>query len=82
MQQEERPSSLQETRIFGRTLAQLAVQLTALALLLVLVFQNTNRVEIDFIFWTINTRLIWALLASAGLGFLIGVFRLRYRRIR
>lgn len=71
-----------EDRILGRTIPQLAVQITALVLLIVFVFQNTNKVEIDFIFWTINTRLIWALIAAAGLGFLVGVFRLRYRRIR
>ncbi len=72
----------EETRILGRTWPQLAVQVGALVLLVVFVLQNTNRVEIDFIFWTINTRLIWALLVAAALGFLVGVFRLRYRRIR
>ena len=61
---------------------RLVVVAVALILLLVFIVQNSGVVEIQFIFGSLTTRLVWALLLAAGLGFLIGLLlpRMRARR--
>jgi uncharacterized integral membrane protein len=46
----------------------------------VFVFQNTQKVEVKFIFSTTNTPLIFALLLAVLLGFIIGLALPRFRR--
>jgi uncharacterized integral membrane protein len=46
----------------------------------VFVFQNTQKVEVKFIFSTTNTPLIFALLFAGLLGFIIGLALPRFRR--
>jgi uncharacterized integral membrane protein len=59
-----------------------AIAIVVLVVLLVFVFQNAGEVEIQFIFGSLQTRLVWALLLAAGLGFVLGWLlpRLRQRR--
>lgn len=63
--------------VLGRTIPQLVAQAVAAILLIVFILQNLDKVEVDFIFWTVTSRLAWALLAAAGLGFAVGFFRFR-----
>ncbi|MFN3651175.1 MAG: LapA family protein [Armatimonadota bacterium] len=63
---------LKERRILGRTIPQLVTQGAAVALLATFIFQNQERVAVRFLVWEIGGALVWALTASAGLGFLIG----------
>jgi uncharacterized integral membrane protein len=41
-------------------------------LLAVFILLNQQAVRINFLLWQVNTSLVWALMASSGLGFLIG----------
>jgi uncharacterized integral membrane protein len=55
--------------------------LVAIVLLLIFIFQNSQEVEIDFLFFTsLTTPLILALVFSALLGALIGWLAPRVRR--
>lgn len=78
------PDEPSETVFLGRTKSQLIVQGAAALILLIFVLQNLDEVEVDFLFWTVDSRLAWALLLSAALGFLVGIFRLKihFRRRR
>ncbi len=51
---------------------RLAVAAVALVILVVFIIQNSQVVEIQFIFGSLETRLVWALLLAAALGFLLG----------
>ena len=58
-----------------------------LVVLIALVIANTRQVKIGWVFGTSHASLIWIMLASAVLGWLLGiltsvVFRLRTRRRR
>jgi uncharacterized integral membrane protein len=52
----------------------------AVILLLILVLQNLQKVEVDFLFITTETPLIFALLIAGALGALIGWATPRVRR--
>jgi uncharacterized integral membrane protein len=55
---------------------------TAVILLLILVLQNLQQVEVDFLFINTETPLIFALLIAGALGALIGWATPRVRRDR
>jgi uncharacterized integral membrane protein len=57
-------------------LALVAIYVVALAL------ANTDEVSLDFVFFTANTRLIWLVLLSVGLGVLLALFGPRLWRAR
>lgn len=50
----------------------------AIVLLLILVFQNAQTVSLGVLFWSIQGRLVWMLLAVAALGFLAGLVMPHY----
>jgi uncharacterized integral membrane protein len=56
--------------------------LVALIILVVFVVQNSQEVEVDFLFTTTETPLIFALLIAGGLGAAIGWLAPRVRRSR
>ncbi len=62
-----------------RTWFRIAGAVVAAVLLTIFIVQNSSTVEIDFVFGTVETRLVWALLLSAGLGLLIGILVPRLR---
>lgn len=72
-------SSQRFDRISPSTWIRIAIAVVAAILLAIFIVQNSSTVEIDFIFGTVETRLVWALLLSAGLGLLIGVLAPRLR---
>ena len=51
-------------------------------LALIFIFQNSQKVQVDFIFATTNTPLIFALLVATLLGIVIGWLAPRLRRHR
>jgi uncharacterized integral membrane protein len=56
--------------------------LVALVVLIVFVIQNAQEVEVDFLFTTTETPLIFALAIAGALGALIGWLAPRVRRHR
>jgi uncharacterized integral membrane protein len=56
--------------------------LVALVVLIVFVIQNAQEVEVDFLFTTTETPLIFALAIAGALGALIGWLTPRVRRHR
>lgn len=77
-------------RRHGHRTALYAAAFTLAALLVVLialVIANTRRVELSWVFGSGTTSLVWIIVATALLGWLLGivtsiVFRLRTRRRR
>jgi uncharacterized integral membrane protein len=55
---------------------------TAVVVLFILVAQNAQSVELNFLFASVHTPLIFALLIAAGLGALVGWLVPRVRRPR
>jgi uncharacterized integral membrane protein len=55
---------------------------TAVVLLFILIAQNAQSVELNFLFASVHTPLIFALLIAAGLGALVGWLVPRVRRPR
>ncbi len=76
-----RPAS-QAPGTFDRIKA--AAGIIAVVLLLLFFVQNLQDVKVNFLFFTMHTRLLWALLVSAAFGaigtFLVGVLRGRSDR--
>jgi uncharacterized integral membrane protein len=75
------PAPPKEPRKGWRPPLRLVVLGIAAAVLLVFMLQNLAEVTIIFLFWTMRINLIWALLTASGLGFLIGFFARRRRRV-
>jgi len=48
----------------------------------IFIIQNSQEVEVDFIFTTTETPLVFALLFAVVLGFIIGLALPRFRRPR
>lgn len=60
-----------------------AIWAVILVALIVFIFQNWTKVRFEFLFWSFNTQLSWALLLATIFGMLIGVvvpFAIRRRR--
>lgn len=53
--------------------ARLIASLIGLALLLVFLLSNLQSVEVNFLWLSWDTDMIWALLAAAGVGIAIGL---------
>lgn len=58
---------------------RLAIAALALVVVVILVFQNAQTVSFEVLFWDIESRLIWMLLAVAALGFIAGLVLPRFR---
>lgn len=56
-----------------RYLVRVALGIALLALLVIFIGQNTLRVRVHFIFFTVTTNLVWALFVSGVLGLVIGL---------
>ena len=52
---------------------KIGLLLFAIAYSIAFVAQNTDRIKIDFVFWTANVRLIWEILLLLALGLVGGV---------
>ena len=68
------------TREGRRRGASFWVTVIAVIVAALFVFQNTQKVEVKFVFSTTTTPLIFALLFAALLGFIIGLAAPRFRR--
>jgi uncharacterized integral membrane protein len=53
-------------------IAKLLVALFLVVVFVVFIVQNSKRVPIDFVFFTLQARLIWIMLACAILGGVVG----------
>lgn len=53
--------------------ARVILSLIGLGFLLLFLLQNLQDVEVNFLWLTWNTSMIWALLAAAGTGIVIGL---------
>lgn len=51
-----------------------------LVVLIVFIVANATTVKIEFVIADVRTRIAWALLLSALLGFLLGALMMRLRR--
>ena len=60
--------------------ARFYITIVVLVLGAIFVLQNTQKVEVKFIFSTTNIPLIFALLLTGVLGFVIGLALPRFRR--
>ncbi len=65
----------------ARTILRLVGGGVAVLLLVLFVVQNDARVRLQFLAWDTTTRLAWALLLAAALGFLIGLVAPRLWRL-
>ena len=71
------------TRLYAGAFASVAL----IAILVVLITKNTGAVKLDWAFGSTHASLVWIILASAVLGWLLGIataigFRYRTRRRR
>ena len=83
---QESPSDSTTPPAQGRRLGGGAIaSLSGLGLLVIFMIQNTDRVRLDFLFWTFNWPLWLLIVASALLGALVwfglGVMRRHRRRM-
>ena len=95
MTEQERPTAVEETRFRrgvrhghrgGMYLAVVVVIATVVYLILLIV-QNSRHVEVDYVFGSSQTRLIWLIVITAIVGWLWGLataylIRRRTRRRR
>jgi len=58
---------------------RLLIAAVAIVAVAILVFQNSQTVSFEVLFWRIESRLIWMLLAVAALGFVAGLVLPRFR---
>lgn len=80
MDQTREPIRPRQRGISWPAVLQFALRLVPAALLLAFIVRNRTEITIDFLFGTVYTSLIWALLIAAGLGFVLGVLVRRERR--
>ena len=57
-----------------------AMRIVPALLLLGFILLNRDTVAIRFLLWEVRTSLIWALVTSAVLGFVLGYFARRMRK--
>ncbi len=57
-----------------------ALRIVPALLLLGFILLNRHAVSINFLLWQVHTSLIWAMITTAGLGFVIGYFTHRARK--
>lgn len=63
-----------------RAIAKIAVGLVLLVLFIIFVIQNARPVQVDFVFFSAQIRLIWVFLACALIGALVTWLVGRQRR--
>lgn len=64
-----------------RTIKWIAL-LTVVVIAIVFVFKNDQKVDLDYIFGTVDIPLIWGLLAALLMGFIAGWLTGSFRRGR
>ena len=72
-------------RLGSRQLLFGAIALAAVVYFILLVVQNRRQVKVDYVFGSGHHRLIWLIVVSGFLGWLLGLatsFLLRRRRVR
>jgi uncharacterized integral membrane protein len=67
----EDPEEQRQQRDTARTIKSVALLAVAVIALL-FVIMNDNKVEVSFVFTTVDVPLVWALLAALALGFVGG----------
>jgi uncharacterized integral membrane protein len=81
MTEAERPTPEEETRFrrgvrhthrLGLYVA-LAVAFATVVFLILLIVQNSRHVKVDYVFGTSHTRLIWLIVVTGFLGWLLGL---------
>ena len=89
MTEAERPipddEARRQRRIGAGQALLLAIALAAVVYFILLIIQNRRRVPVDYVFGTAHARLIWLIVVSGFLGWLLGLatsFLLRRRRLR
>ena len=65
----------------------LVVAIAAIVFLILLIARNTRQVKLDYVFGTSHARLVWLIIVSGFLGWLVGIVtsflvRRRLRRER
>jgi uncharacterized integral membrane protein len=88
----ERPQSVEETRLRrglryghrGGLYVALAIGIAAIVFLILLVARNTREVKVDYVVDSTRTRLIWLVIISAIVGWVLGIITslLIHRRTR
>jgi uncharacterized integral membrane protein len=53
--------------------ASLVVAIATIVVLILLIAQNTRRVQVDYVFGSSQTRLIWLVIVSAITGWVLGI---------
>jgi uncharacterized integral membrane protein len=66
--EEDRPSTWQPLLYF-----KIAVLLVAIAYAIAFVVQNSQQINVDFVFGTANVRLVWEILLLLGIGLVGGI---------
>jgi len=84
---ESRASRLTRHGRRARLYATAALFVAVLVVLIILIAKNTRSVKLDWAFGSTHASLVWIILASAVLGWLLGIataigFRYRTRRRR
>ena len=91
MTEPERPIPAEEAgarrRLGTRQVLPLAIALLAVVYFVALIIENSHRVKVHYVVGTSNTRLIWLIIVSGILGWLVGLgitflVRRRLRRER
>jgi len=81
MTEGERPTPTEETR-FRRGVRythrtglylSVAVAIATVVYLILLIAENARRVQVDYVFGSTHTRLIWLIVVSGALGWLLGL---------
>lgn len=78
------PVSLTPPRTRSRRLSpawtvRLVISALILIVLVIIGFQNNQRVRLEIFVWTFHLRLFWALLIALVLGYVLGWLRPRFR---
>jgi len=77
MTEPERPilddEARRQRRIGARQTVSLAIALAAVVYFILLIVQNRRRVPVDYVFGTSHARLIWLIVVSGFLGWLLGL---------
>jgi uncharacterized integral membrane protein len=95
MTQPERSTSVDETRVRrgvryghrGGMYVALGIVIATVVYLILLIVENSRRVEVDYVFGSSRTRLIWLVIISGLIGWISGIataylIRRRTRRPR
>jgi uncharacterized integral membrane protein len=88
---EGRPLPAEETparrRLSARQILSFAIGIGAVVYFILLIIENSRHVQVDYVFGSSDARLVWLIIVSGFLGWLLGIatsflIRRRLRRER